>query len=179
MSPFKGGILTEETKRPDIKPESSLLEKIVQIICPLLLLFFVIQLFTVWGTLPQKIPSHFNAAGAVDGWDGKGSLLFLPILGAVFYVSLTVLERFPKIYNFPFNITEENAGCEYQIAREMLVFMKAEILIVFAYIQWAMVEAAKGGNSGLGLWFLPVFLILLFGTSGFEIFRMYKHKSGN
>jgi uncharacterized membrane protein len=168
-----------ETNRPDIKPEWSIFEKILQIVCILILVAFAIQLVTSWGTLPKSIPSHFNAAGVPDAWGGKSSLLLLPIMGLVMYTMLTIIERFPKIFNFPFEITEKNARYEYQTAREMLVCIKAEMLLIFGYIQWDSVEVAKGTHTGLGSWFLTIFLVLLAVTMIYYIRRMNKHKNGD
>jgi uncharacterized membrane protein len=40
-----------------------------------------------WNAVPDRLPVHWNAAGEVDGWGGKGSgLLLLPIISLVAYV---------------------------------------------------------------------------------------------
>jgi cytochrome bd-type quinol oxidase subunit 2 len=168
-----------ENGRPAIKPKWSFFEKILQIISPLILIGIVIQLATVWNTLPWTIPTHFNAAGAADGWGGKGVLFGLPITALFFYVLLTIVERFPKIYNFSFEITEKNAPYAYQTGREMLVCAKAFFLLIFGYLQWSWVEAASGRNAGPGLWLLPVILVLTAGIVIYYIRRMAKHKNGN
>lgn len=165
-----------ENGRPDIKPEWSFFEKILQIVCPLIFIGMVIQLATAWGTLPSTIPTHFTA-GAADGWGGKGILFMVPIMGLALYTLLTIVERFPKTYNFPFEITEKNALYEYQTARECLVCMKVVIVLAFAYVQWNWVEAASGKSSGPGGGFLAVFLVLVAGVLIYYIQRMVKHKN--
>lgn len=39
-----------------------------------------IYLFSIWGSLPEEVPIHWNAAGEVDGYGSKSSLLLLPFL---------------------------------------------------------------------------------------------------
>ncbi len=170
--------MTENT-RPDIKPEWSLVEKILQIVSVLVLAATAIQLIMAWSTLPQTIPTHFNAAGSPDGWGGKTTLLMLPIFEAAMYIMLTVIERFPKIYNFPVEITEKNALLEYQTARETLVCIKSEMLLIFGYLQWVIVEGAKTASFSLGLWFVPVFLVIITLTLVYYIARMKRHGTGD
>ncbi len=38
-----------------------------------------------WRYMPEEIPTHFNAAGQIDGWGPKSSILLLPIVGAVMF----------------------------------------------------------------------------------------------
>jgi uncharacterized membrane protein len=170
--------MTEKNKRPDIRPEWSIDEKILQTICFLILAVNVILLIMSWSGLPAGIPTHFNFSGVPDSYGSKSELLVLPIITVALYILITVIERFPKMYNFPFEITEKNASYEYKSARKMLVFMKTEVVASFSYILWASIEIAKGVISGLGNWFSLVFIVIVGGTIGFFYINMIKHKSG-
>jgi uncharacterized membrane protein len=167
-----------ETKRPDINPKRSTFEKVLQIFCILILIASFIIVIISWSALPKSIPSHFNAAGVPDAWGRKSTLFTLPIIGFVMYLLLTPLEHFTKIFNFSFEITEKNARFVYQIAREMLVCLKLEMLLVFGYIQWNEVEVAKGGHMGLGTWFITVTILIIAATMVYYIWRIMKHKKG-
>ena len=48
---------------------------------PLLLLVALpmIYLASIWGTLPDTVPIHFNAKGEADGWGSKTTLIWLPL----------------------------------------------------------------------------------------------------
>ena len=78
----------------------------------LLLLFG--YLISIWGNIPDKIPSHYNAAGVVDSYGGKGSILIMPIVGAGLYIMMTVVSFFPSVWNTPVKITEKNYLFVYQ-----------------------------------------------------------------
>lgn len=163
-------------RRPKIKLPYSLPEKLLQVLSLALLIGMIALTVSSASSLPATIPTHFGADGRPDGWGGKGSLLMLPILSAVLAAGLTVLERFPWMYNYPVEITEENAAVQYKMARQMLEWMKLFILAVFFYLQWQTVQAARNLSSGIGAWFLPAFLLVMFGTMGVMIYRMKKNQ---
>ena len=59
---------------------------------PLFLLAFTIYLaLSNYATLPDTIPTHFNAQGIVDGWGGKNTIFFLLGLNALIYILFTVI----------------------------------------------------------------------------------------
>lgn len=158
--------------RPKIKLPYSLPEKLLQVLSIASLLGLIILAAFSMSSLPAIIPTHFGVDGRPDGWGGKGTLLMLPILSAVLYVGITILERFPWTYNYPVEITEENAAGQYKLARRMLEWVKTVIIAVFLYLLWQTVQMAKGLSDGMGAWFLPISLIVLFSGIGFGIYKM-------
>jgi uncharacterized membrane protein len=61
----------------------SVFDIVVNIICLIQLVGIAIYLIVVWNSLPDQIPGHFNAAGEVTRFDGKGILLIMPIFACV------------------------------------------------------------------------------------------------
>lgn len=49
----------------------------------LALLFSALFLALSWRTMPDVIPTHFDAAGAMDGWGDKSTAVILPVIGAL------------------------------------------------------------------------------------------------
>lgn len=162
--------------RPKIKLPYSQPEKLLQILSLFGVLGLIVLTVFSMINLPESIPTHFGADGRADGWGGKGSLLMLPIMAVILYTALTILERFPWIYNYPGEITEENAEYQYKLGRLALEWIKFIMISIFLYIQWQTAQAARGLSDGLGSWFLPVFLLALFGVTGFMIYKMVKHQ---
>jgi uncharacterized membrane protein len=119
-----------------------------------------------WPLLPETIPHHFGASGKPDAWGSKWTLWLLPGISLVLYIGLTVLSRYPHIYNYPWPITEKNAAAQYHLARTLIAALKAEIVLIFAYLLQQAIQVALGKAEGLGIAFLPIFLILIFGTIG-------------
>ncbi|MDP4172097.1 MAG: DUF1648 domain-containing protein [Bacillota bacterium] len=148
-------------------------EKVIKVLSGLLIAILFLYIYLMWSKLPEKVPTHFNAAGQVDGWDGKSSIWMVPIIGLVLFVMLSILERFPHIFNYPFMVTKENAPKLYLEARRLLVILNLEIILFFALVSWGIVQAAFGHDS-LSIWFIPVFLIVIFGTLGIVIYRLFR-----
>lgn len=117
-----------------------------------------------WLTLPDTIPVHFGIDGRANGWGSKKVIWLLPIVGLFMYGMLTVINRYPHTFNYVVRITEENALRQYQIACSMIIWLKFELVWLFAYIEWQMYNLATTENPTLGIWFGPVSVILIFGT---------------
>jgi uncharacterized membrane protein len=112
--------------------------------------------------LPETIPVHFNATGQPDGYGNRSSLWILPLTGTFMYLMFTILEGFPQIYNYPVQITPENAVTQYRLATRLMRFLKTIILVTFSIISFQTIKTATRGAAGLGKVFLPVFLLLTF-----------------
>lgn len=122
-----------------------------------------------WSQLPDRIPGHYNIRGEVDRWGSRGEILTVPIMGVFVYLLLAVISFFPGSWNLPVNITETNRQNLYECTRNLLITLKVEILIIFFYLTYNIAAAKK-----LALSFMPIFLLVLFGTVTYFIGRMYK-----
>lgn len=160
--------------RPVLQLPKSSLEIGLETAAALALLTMAFVAIKRWPLLPETIPHHFGVSGKPDAWGGKWILWLLPGISLVLYVGITILSRYPHIYNYPWSITEENAATQYHLARTMLGALKAEIVLLFAYLQWQVIQAAFRESEGLGMAFLPIFLILLFGTIGVYFVKAYQ-----
>lgn len=136
----------------------------------------IILVFAMWGylimswsTLPNQIPGHYNAAGVVDRWGSKNELLIMPIIITVLYALLTAVSFFPSIWNVPTKTTEENIEFVYINLKTMLILIKMEIVITFTYMMYCSVKMQP-----LGPWFLPLELIIIFGTIIYYIIKVYR-----
>jgi hypothetical protein len=56
----------------------------------------------------------------------------------------------------------------------MVGWIKAAVCWMFAYICLAMVRIGMGLQVGLGTWFIPVTLVVVFGTCVFYLTRISK-----
>ncbi len=143
----------------------------VNLLCLLLLFGIVVYLVVNWNHIPNVIPGHYNAAGEVDRWGNKGELMILPLIGWMMYIGITVLERFPQVWNTGVAITEENKTKVYRILKDMIGTTKLIVVIVFDYL-----ALNSASSDSLPVWFLPVFLILLFSSLLFFIVKLVRAK---
>ncbi len=148
--------------KPKLNPPLSSVDIIIEALAAICLIYMVTQLIVEYPELDQKVPTHFGANGLPNDWGSKSSLLIFPIVAIVLYAGLTVLNRFPHLFNYPVTITEQNAEKQYQYAKTMLSFLKFTTLGLFLYIQLQSINVAKDIQLGLNTHFLIALIIVLF-----------------
>lgn len=153
-----------ENPRPRIKLPLSSHDRVIEFIALAFLIFLIILPMRYYHDLPGRIPVHFNAAGTPDSYGNRTTLWLLPATGLVLWFAMTILTRFPHIFNFPVRITPENAEVQYRLATRMMRILKAVILIMFCFISYRTIQTAMGKEAGLGKVFLPAFLTVTFGV---------------
>jgi uncharacterized membrane protein len=131
----------------------------------ILIVFLIID----WPNIPNKIASHYNALGTPDAWSSKESIVTMPVVNFGLYVLLTVISFFPKLWNIPVEITNENYLFIYKNMRSMLSFLKLIIVATFTYI-----SICDATGRPLGGFFLILFLVLLFGVMIYYIRKISK-----
>ncbi|MDT8717646.1 DUF1648 domain-containing protein [Clostridium sp. 19966] len=148
-------------KRPVLKLNYSWLDKIITSVAFIALAASFLLVFMNLGNLPSKVPTHADATGNVNGWGSKYVLIILPIINIIMFLSLIALSKFPHIYNYPVEITEENAEYQYRNARSLMINLNALCTVMFAYICWQSVQLAKYGKDS-GIIFVFLFILIMF-----------------
>ncbi len=139
---------------------------------------WLILLGTFWFTistyadLGDEIPTHFDAFGNPNGYSKKVVLFLMPILSAILYASLYILNFYPHTFNYPVRITPENALHQYSTATRMIRSLNLSMVVVFALISWKMVRNAHGLSDYIGVYLLPLILLLVFVPIGYGLVRM-------
>ena len=137
------------------------------------LLFEEVDVVVHNGSLPQTNKTHFDARGMVNGWCDKSMLWLVPGLACFFYAVMTLVSFVPlSRINLP--VSAERRVAAAPIARQMIGWMKAELVWIMAALCAMMMRDALGRSNGLGLWFMPVEMGLVFGTVGFYLWRMMR-----
>jgi len=148
-------------KRPRIKLQLNQTDKILEIVG-------WISVVGIWALplinyfdLPEIIPIHFNGAGKANGFGNKTHIFVLPIISTLPFIGLTILNKRPHVFNYPSQITKENAFRQYTNATRMMRVLKLVIVLLFGLIVFRKIQIINGHADGLGTWFLP-FTIGLF-----------------
>lgn len=131
----------------------------------------MLYLTITWDNIPDEIPGHYNAIGQIDKVTGKSSLIALSAVAWLMYIGMSLPEKYPQIWNTGVTITEENKNRVYRILKDMLKTIKLIVVAVFTYLTINSAIAIP-----LSAWFLPVFLILTFGSLIFFIGKLVKQK---
>lgn len=163
-----------KARQPKLDIARTQTETVLEFLSGGILLFLIFLLFQNWNAIPDSIPTHFGISGKADTWGSKYIILFLPSITLLIYVGLTILGRYPHVYNYPWQITDENAIRQYILARTFLCWLKFELVVLFTCIEWITIQVALGNSSGLGIEFLPFCMIIVFGTIGIYFWLAYK-----
>lgn len=142
------------------------------------LILAALWLWTIYGygDLPDSIPVHFNAAGNPDRYGGKATLFVLPVIAAFLYAGLSILAKYPHIFNYPTAITAENALKQYKGATRLLRYLKTAIVVIFAMIAFHTNELAAGRETSLGALFLPLIIGFILVPSLLYAYFAYRNR---
>ena len=132
-------------------------DRILEVISLLVMIGTTFYLIVGWNSFPDRIPAHYNAAGEIDRWGGKGELIFLLVMMWILYIGITLIQRFPQIWNTGVQVTQENRERVYRTLMYMLETLK---LLMVAGLTFLTVYSMTGKN--LPVWFLFVFIGGLF-----------------
>lgn len=148
--------------KPKINPHLSSVDVIIEALAGICLFYMVTQLIVDYPESNQKVPTNFGANGLPNDFGSRSSLLIFPIAAIVLYAGLTVLNRFPYLFNYPVTITKQNVEKQYRYAKTMLSTLKFSTLGLFLYIQIQSINITKEIQLGLNTHFLIVLIIVLF-----------------
>lgn len=128
--------------------------------------------------LPDRVPTHFDAAGNANAWGSPSGMVIMPVIAGGLYLFMTVVARFPSAFNYPVRVTPANLPRLQAIALNMIAWIKLELVCLFAVLQWVFVQSARSGEGHLFPRVLPVFLVVIFGTVALHIVALFRAASG-
>lgn len=148
-------------KRPRVKIKLSAIDKVIEITGWSLVLAVWIFTLLSYTNLPATVATHYNVMGEADDWSAKSSIFLLPLIATALFVGLTVLNKYPHIFNYAVEITKDNAMRQYRMATRLIRYLKFIIVIIFGLITILSVRnSADGTDQTLGVWFVPMIVIL-------------------
>ena len=159
--------------RPVISLRLSPLSIAGELAAAIAILLAVLIIVHFWAVLPDRIPIHFGFSGKPDAWGDKLMIWLLPTVATIMFVTLTAVSRYPHTFNYPVRITEENARHQYLLARSFLVWLKAEICWLFAFIVRQQILVALGNAQRFSMELVLGMTVLIFGTVGVYLLKAY------
>ena len=161
---------------PKLKLKLTILDYLIEILGLLLFSSTWIFIISIYNCLPDIIPIHYNAFGTADNFGKKWMILSLPIVSTVLFIGLTLLNYFPESFNYPTKINEDNALIQYTYATRLIRYLKLVIVFIFGILLYQTTRYPLNQNDGLGIWFLPLFLGLIFIPLIFYVLKSVKSK---
>ena len=145
----------------------------VELLAAIAILLAVLLIVQFWAVLPDRIPIHFGDRGLADAWGDKVTIWIMPAVAAIIFAVLTAVSRYPHTFNYPVPITSENARRQYLLGRGLLVWLKAEICWLSAFVVRQQILVALGNAQRFSIELLLGLVVLIFSTVGVYLFKAY------
>lgn len=164
-------------KRPILTLEKTKLDYLIEIVAVAILVFHWIFVWVNFSKLPQIIPSHIDSNGNIDGMGPKGLIFLLPTISILMYVLISVVNKNPHRFNFPYPITEENAERQYRNSLMMTRVMKCLIQFVFLAVSFDWISTIMPEKNIISrFWLLSLSFSSIFFCMFFFVYRGFKLK---
>ena len=154
-----------------MKTENTRADRILDLLGWILLIGTLAYLILGWFSFPDQIPMHYNGAGEIDRWGGKGEIIFIEVMMWILYLGIGVVEKYPQIWNTGVEVTAKNKEKIYRTLKYMLKTLKFLTALIFAYLIVNSLQSVP-----LPGWFTPVVVILVFGDMAFWLIRLFRIK---
>ena len=152
-----------------MKIKNSLADIIMEALGLVMLIGTPLYLVIRWPSIPDKLPMHYNFAGEIDRWGGKGEVLFLVVMVWILYLMISLVEHFPSVWNTGVQVTPENRMRVYRTLKYMVKTLKLAMTLVFTFLIFNTVAGIP-----LPEWFTVVYVILIIGDLAFWLIRLYR-----
>ncbi len=134
--------------RPKIKIKLTSFDKAIELLASIAVLGIWFVTLSNYMALPKIIPIHYNLNGVADGFGNKANILLLPIIATLMFIGMTILNKYPHIFNYQGTITEQNAFRKYTNATRLLRIVKLITVIIFGLIVLKIIQDVGGDVSG-------------------------------
>lgn len=152
------------------------LNKIIDIVGVVLIIALVLITFIGWINAPEIVPTHYNFNGEVDGYGSKNTMFILLPVVVIVYIGMAILSKYPEVYNYCVEINPINKEKQYLMASTFMKIINIEIASMFFYTQLKIVIGMNSEMKNLSSAFLPISLIVIFGTIAIYIRKSIKNK---
>lgn len=164
-------------QRPIITLKKTLFERLIEYTSIIILILTWGFIFYFYSELENKIPVHFNASGKVDRYGDKQTIFLLPLISTVIFIGLSLISRYPHLFNYLKEITKENASQQYRNASNLLRKLNLIIVLVFAFLVYFTLDIRNTNSEDLGDWFLPAIIIVINLPTLYFLIRSAKKQS--
>jgi len=161
-------------KRPKINIPYTLFDLIAEIAGLVGILSMWIVFIVTYSGLPDLIPINYNFSGQAYNFGEKSVIIKVPVIATVLFVGMTILSRFPRIFNYPVIITENNAFFQYSNMVRMVRCLKLSLVLIFLFV---VLQPVLYTGENIGIWFtflllamclIPLALVIYFMLKSFK-----------
>jgi cytochrome bd-type quinol oxidase subunit 2 len=164
-------------KRPRIELEKSQTAILLEILTFMLVAGAAGLIGWYYNQLPDKIPIHFNWPSKDENGFGSKDLLWVsPLICGVLAIGLYILNGYPRIFNYPVKITQENAEYQYRQATRMIRILNLIIGLLCLTVTVGSISDGLGYESDFDFYINLLFPVLFIGVPFFFLIKMAVRK---
>lgn len=173
---YRGYLMSifESPKRPAVKLPLTRIEIGVELLALAAILLNILLEVAYWPQLPDQVLLNTGATGAGTLGSTREIFLFLTIVAAFVYAGTTLMSLFPRWFNYPVQITEENAPGQYRNAANLMRSVKLEVMLGMLYVEWSFIQMGLGSHWTISSLFIPALLALLAATILYFVIQMFR-----
>jgi hypothetical protein len=83
------------------------------------------------------------------------------MIGLILYSGLTILNKYPYVFNYPVKVTNDNAERLYIIGTRKIRLLKVVIILSFAFLNFKTIEIALNRAEDMRKLYLPLLIVVL------------------
>ena len=144
------------------------MKKTTNIISIVLILLYIAFMMIGWKSFPEKVPTHFGMNGVADSYGGRSSLLIEPAVMLGLFLLLAIVENFPRLWNIPVEVTEDNAAEIERICHGLFGIIKVTEVVLCAITGLMCIYP---GFPVWPMWTLVAVIVVTIAVSIYRIFR--------
>ena len=146
------------------------MKKITNITGIVMILAYIAFLAIGWKTFPDEVPTHFSAVGVADEFGSKTSLFIEPAVMIGLFLLLAIVEHFPKIWNIPIEVNEDNEEDVLKACYGMFGAMKISIVLICAFSGFMCIY------RDFPSWPTIMMVVIILFAIALAVFKIYKCK---
>lgn len=118
--------------------------------------------------MPDTVPVHFGTGGDADDWGSKSTVLWLSLIMVVMITGIHWLSYRPRLFNYPKDVTANNAQTMYRASEQMMVWLNVSLAVIYVGIAASIIEGWSV------LLFVGPGLVLMLGGMAVGIVKMVR-----
>lgn len=151
-------------------------EMALEIIAVIAIVANVLLVIRYWSELTATVPMHFNIKREADLFGPKVTIWIGTAIAIACYILMTFIAKSPDNWNYPVPLNPANADIQYKIGMDMLIWMKAEMMMMLAFIEWQVIRVAVGKAETVNVIGVFAILAVLIATSVYYLLQAMSNK---
>ena len=136
----------------------------LKVLSGLLVAAVAIYLAVTWSSIPNQVPTTFDAEGTPIAFTSKGYLMACPVIGAMMWILVATMANDTRVWRLPFKVSREARSRVDAIMNNTMVLLTLELEIIFLLLTVSMAASWNPGSLVLTGSLIVVVLTVVGGT---------------